>query len=84
MTDSKVKFFKASSFNNTDTVDNTGIILKLDGGIYLGNETNSPELIANKVLKVSELENDKEYLNKTIAPGTIYLKGCLGITFMYQ
>lgn len=26
----------------------------------------------------------EEYLNKTIAPGTIYLKGCLGITFMYQ
>ena len=26
----------------------------------------------------------EEYLNKTIAPGSIYLKGCLGITFMYQ
>lgn len=26
----------------------------------------------------------EEYLNKTIATGTIYLKGCLGITFMYQ
>ena len=25
-----------------------------------------------------------EYLNKTIAPGTIYLKGCLGLKFMYQ
>lgn len=26
----------------------------------------------------------EEYLNKTIAPGTIYLKGCLGLKFMYQ
>lgn len=25
-----------------------------------------------------------EYLNKTIAPGSIYLKGCLGLKFMYQ
>lgn len=25
-----------------------------------------------------------EYLNETIAPGTIYLKGCLGVKFMYQ
>ena len=25
-----------------------------------------------------------EYLNTTIAPGTIYLKGCLGLKFMYQ
>lgn len=25
-----------------------------------------------------------EYLNTTTAPGTIYLKGCLGLKFMYQ
>ena len=25
-----------------------------------------------------------EYLNTTIAPGSIYLKGCLGLKFMYQ
>lgn len=25
-----------------------------------------------------------EYLNKTIAPGSIYLVGCLGLKFMYQ
>lgn len=25
-----------------------------------------------------------EYLNKTIAPGSIYLAGCLGLKFMYQ
>ena len=65
MTDSNVKFFKASSFNNVDIVDNTGVILKLDGGIYLGNETNSPELIANKILKVSELENDSNFVSES-------------------
>jgi hypothetical protein len=26
----------------------------------------------------------EEYLNKTIAPGSIYLKGCLGLKFTYQ
>ena len=55
------KFYKNSQ-NVKNTTEND-ILVNIDsGGIYLGNNTESPKCIANYITNVSQLINDSEYV----------------------
>ena len=56
-----VEFYKCTELTNVNSVSNNGFIIDVNGGVYIGNNTNNPILIANKVEKVSELINDENY-----------------------
>jgi hypothetical protein len=64
MAQENVEFYKCDELKNTNVVSDNGIIINVNGGVYIGNETNEPTLIANKVEKVSDIENDLNYLNE--------------------
>ena len=64
MAQENVEFYKCDELTNANVVSDNGIIINVNGGVYIGNETNEPTLIANKVEKVSDIENDLNYLNE--------------------
>ena len=66
MSENNIIFYKTDTKDKIHNMDGNSFIVNINDnencGIYLGNDTGSPILIANKIEKISELINDKDYV----------------------
>ena len=61
----EINFYKFNNDSqNLNQASENDILFNLDGGLYIGNNSNIPHLIANKIEKISELENDANYITE--------------------
>lgn len=66
MSENNVIFYKTDSINKINNMDSNSFIVNINDdencGIYLGNNTGSPVLVANKIEKVSQINNDLNFV----------------------